>query len=145
MKTSFLLIVSLALVASLFSQSPSSKIDSAYLGIQRTQSSEVDTPKKAVEIMPEFPGGEEGLFKYLINNLNYPDKAIKKRTEGTVYLQFVVSKDGKVRDIEVLRGVSQELDNEAVRVIREMPTWKPGSHEGEVVSVYFAIPIKFRL
>ena len=98
-----------------------------------------------VEVNPEFPGGEEALFKFLGVNTKYPRKAKKKGKEGIVYVQFVVEVDGSIGDIEILRSVHKLLDEEAVRVIRSMPRWEPGKQRGEDVRVYYKLPFRFRL
>lgn len=94
------------------------------------------------EEMPEFNGN---LIEYLCENITYPDSAKIKGIEGTVYVIFIVEKDGTISNTEVIRGVSEELDNEALRVISEMPKWKPGKYDGQNVRVQYAIPIKFKL
>lgn len=98
-----------------------------------------------VEKMPRFPGGDKALMNYLANNVHYPEKAKKQGTQGTVYLHFVINKDGSVSDVKVLRGVSPELDAEAVRVVKAMPKWIPGEQKGQKVRVAFNLPIKFSL
>ena len=98
-----------------------------------------------VEDEPEFPGGVEALYKYLAENIKYPVLAKEKGTQGRVYVTFVVEKDGSVTDAKVLRGVSEEVDAEALRVINAMPKWKPGMQQGVPVRVQYNIPIIFKL
>lgn len=98
-----------------------------------------------VEVEPEFPGGVEALYKYLAENIKYPVLAKEKGTQGRVYVTFVVEKDGSVTDAKVLRGVSEEVDAEALRVINAMPKWKPGMQQGVPVRVQYNIPIIFKL
>ena len=98
-----------------------------------------------VETMPEFNGGQEGLFNYLQNNLVYPKKAKENGIEGTVVVNFVVGTDGQTRNVKILNSVNQLLDAEAVRVVRVMPKWTPGYQKGEKVSVSYNLPIKFSL
>lgn len=98
-----------------------------------------------VEKMPTFPGGEEKMYKYLQNTIKYPPIAQENGIQGTVYLNFVVGKDGKIRDIKVLRGVDKLLDAEAIRVVKKMPPWKAGKQRGKAVSVTYNLPIKFTL
>lgn len=100
---------------------------------------------KVVEVDPEFPGGEEALYKYLAENIKYPEKAKKNKVEGRVYITFVIEKDGTVSDAKVLRSVNEELDAEALRVINAMPKWKPGMQRGVPVRVQYNIPITFKL
>lgn len=99
-----------------------------------------------VESMPEFPGGgQEALFKYLQKEMKYPQIAKENGIQGTVFVNFVVGKDGKIRDVKILRGVNKMLDEEAVRVVKAMPAWKPGKQRGKNVSVSYNLPIKFTL
>ena len=100
---------------------------------------------KVVEVDPEFPGGEEALYKYLAENIKYPEKAKNEKIEGRVYITFVIEKDGTVSDAKVLRSVNEELDAEALRVINAMPKWKPGTQRGVPVRVQYNIPISFKL
>ena len=100
---------------------------------------------KVVEVDPEFPGGEEALYKYLAENIKYPIMAKNNKVEGRVYITFVIEKDGTVSDAKVLRSVNEELDAEALRVINAMPKWKPGTQRGVPVRVQYNIPITFKL
>lgn len=99
-----------------------------------------------VESMPEFPGGQQALFKYLGDNVKYPVIAQENGIQGRVICQFVVNKDGSIVDIEVVRsGGDPSLDKEAVRVIKSMPKWKPGKQRGKPVRVKFTLPVNFKL
>ena len=98
-----------------------------------------------VEQMPEFPGGMEALFKYMAENMKYPEDAKKQQVEGRVLVQFSVETDGSVSNTEVLMRVFPSLDAEAVRVISGMPKWIPGKQNGKVVRVKYTIPVSFRL
>lgn len=98
-----------------------------------------------VEQMPEFPGGQNAMLTYLRTNIEYPDSARVKQIEGRVYLRFVVDKDGNVVNPEVARSVDPLLDEEAIRVVRQMPKWTPGKQNGKAVNVYFTLPISFSL
>ncbi len=99
-----------------------------------------------VEKMPEFPGGQQALFKYLSENVKYPVIAQENGIQGRVICQFVVNKDGKIVDVEVVRsGGDPSLDKEAVRVIKSMPNWKPGQQRGKAVRVKYTVPVNFRL
>lgn len=95
--------------------------------------------------MPEFPGGTEALYNYLKSNLKYPDKARKAKTEGRVYVNFVVSRTGKVLYPYVERGIGHGCNEEAVRLVKNMPPWKPGKQKGKPVLVRYIIPVSFRL
>ena len=98
-----------------------------------------------VEEMPQFPGGEKALMEYIAKNLTYPQEARDKGVEGRVFIGMVIEKDGSVSNVKVLRGISQECDAEAVRVISSLPKWKPGKMKGEPVQVSYQIPINFKL
>jgi len=97
------------------------------------------------EEMPQFPGGEKALMEYIAKNLTYPQEARDKGVEGRVFIGMVIEKDGSVSNVKVLRGISQECDAEAVRVISSLPKWKPGKMKGEPVQVSYQIPINFKL
>lgn len=97
-----------------------------------------------VEQMPEFPGGMEALFKYMAENMKYPEDAKKQQVEGRVLVQFIVETDGSVSNTEVLKRVFPSLDAEALRVISGMPKWIPGKQNGKVVRVKYTIPVSFR-
>ncbi len=98
-----------------------------------------------VEKMPEFPGGEEAMKRYLSRNIRYPLIAQENGIQGRVICQFVVNADGKIVDVEVVRGVEASLDAEAVRVIKSMPAWTPGKQGGKSVRVKYTLPIRFKL
>ena len=98
-----------------------------------------------VEEMPEFPGGELALRKFLANAIKYPVIAQENGIEGKVYVSFVVGKDGHVSDAWVVRSVDPSLDKEALRVVSSLPTWKPGKQRGQPVRVAFSVPISFVL
>ena len=99
-----------------------------------------------VESMPEFPGGQQALFKYLSENVKYPVIAQENGIQGRVICQFVVNKDGSIVDVEVVRsGGDPSLDKEAIRVIKSMPNWKPGKQRGKAVRVKYTVPVNFKL
>lgn len=104
-----------------------------------------DSVYKIVEKMPVFAEGEKGLFDYLVSNIKYPVEAKKKGTEGVVFVTFIVEKDGSVSNVKVLRGIGSGCDEEAVRVVRQMPKWTPGYLEGKPVRVVFNLPVKYML
>ena len=103
----------------------------------------------SVEEMPEFPGGEDALMQFIAKETKYPRKAKRKNITGTVFVGFVVDQNGNVTNVEVKRGVKGKkaglLHNEAIRVVRSLPKWKPGKQGGKNVSVGFIVPIKFSL
>jgi protein TonB len=99
----------------------------------------------SVEEMPEYPGGTTALLKFINDNLVYPEAAIENHIQGRVVLKFVVMPDGSVNRIEVLRGIDSLLDNEALKVIKTLPGFKPGKQNGVPVPVWFTIPVTFKL
>ena len=99
-----------------------------------------------VESMPEFPGGQQALFKYLAENVKYPVIAQENGIQGRVICQFVVNKDGSIVDVQAVRSSGEpSLDKEAIRVIKSMPKWKPGKQRGKPVRVKYTVPVNFRL
>jgi periplasmic protein TonB len=98
-----------------------------------------------VEDDPTFPGGQSALMQYLQSNLRYPTMAREAGIQGTVFVTFVVERDGSITDVRVLRGVGGGLDEEAIRVVRNMPRWTPGRQRGQAVRVQFNLPIRFVL
>jgi TonB family protein len=97
------------------------------------------------QVPPAFPGGEQQLLKFLFTNIIYPEKAKENNWQGVVVMRFVIQKNGVVTDVEVIKSVQKVLDNEAMRVIKAMPRWKPGSVNGRPVRVRFTLPITFIL
>lgn len=124
---------------------PEKKEDSQKVAQPETRTESGEEVFTVVEEMPEFPGGLEALLKYLHNTLKYPAVAENKKEQGRVVVEFVVDKDGSVTDTKIVRGVSQELDEEALRVVREMPKWKPGKQKGEIVRTKYTLPVMFKL
>lgn len=98
-----------------------------------------------VEQMPSFPGGDAELMKYLGKNTKYPAIAKDAGIQGTVYVTFVVDKNGKVQDAKVLRSIGGGCDEEAIRVVEKMPDWSPGKQRGKTVPVQYNLPIRFTL
>ena len=98
-----------------------------------------------VEQMPEFPGGAQALFGFVAKNIRYPKAAEDAGIQGRVIVTFVVMKDGSIGEVKVAKGVSPELDGEAVRCVKSMPKWKPGMQKGQAVNVKYTIPLTFRL
>ena len=103
----------------------------------------VAAPSSALDQMPEFPGGMEALNTYLRNNIRYPQEAQKAGIQGRVIIQFIVSKDGSITDAEVVESVDPQLDAEGLRLIKNMPRWKPGMRKGQAVRVKQTLPIRF--
>jgi TonB family protein len=99
----------------------------------------------SVEVLPEFQDGIKGWIDYLKANLKYPEEAKKNKITGRVIMSFVVDKTGSLEDIKVLRGVEKSLDEEALRILRTSPKWKPGIQNGRPVKVAYTMPIFFQL
>ena len=102
-----------------------------------------DTVYFSVEQMPQFPGGEAALMKYIQENLKYPKG--KEDIEGDVMLQFIVKKNGEVGEVNVVRSLGKDFDQEAIRVIKSLPKFKPGRQKGKAVSVWYTLPVQFKL
>ena len=100
---------------------------------------------RSVEQMPQFPGGEAALMKYLQSHINYPPMAAENNIQGRVVVQFVVDKTGKVGEVKVVRSVDKDLDREAVRVCKSLPKFTPGRQNGQAVSVWYTLPVTFKL
>jgi len=98
-----------------------------------------------VEEFPRFPGGPDALSGFLTNNLRYPQTAREQSIGGTVYLSFIINTDGSIDSIKVLQGVHWSLDEEAMRVVRDMPKWDPGKQRGKPVKVQITMPFRFRM
>ncbi len=98
-----------------------------------------------VEQQPEFAGGYEAMMNFIRKNMRYPASARRMGVDGTVYVSFVVSKDGSISEVKVIRGISADCDKEAMRVVGMMPAWRPGKQNGKPVFVRFVLPIKFQL
>ncbi len=102
-------------------------------------------PFYSLEEKPEFPGGESALMSYLAKSVRYPVIAQENNIQGTVYLSFIISKTGKVKNVSLLRGVDSALNKEAVRVVSNMPNWTPGRQGTKCVDVTYQVPIRFVL
>ncbi|SEW56208.1 energy transducer TonB [Chitinophaga arvensicola] len=110
------------------------------------KAADADGPLSFVEIMPEFPGGEAALAKYLGKNIRYPHLAQENGIQGTVFIQFVVNRDGTISQVKT-NGAAKGggLEEEAIRVVGKMPNWKPGKQNGQTVAVFFNLPVRFTL
>lgn len=118
----------------------------SFQGYSQTAKSTSDTGNvvMVVEQLPEFPGGTSQFYRYLAKNINYPDSARIKGIEGTVFVSFEIDGYGQVSEVAIVKGVSPELDKEALRVIKGMPRWKPGKQSGRPISVTQQVPVKFK-
>lgn len=111
---------------------------------QEVTSTSTDT-FNVVEQMPEFRGGEPAFYSFLDKNLNYPNEAKSKGIQGKVWLSFIINEDGRVSNVEILRGIGGGCEQEAKRVMELMPPWIPGKQDGKAVKVRFRFPINFTL
>ncbi len=120
------------------------------INIQAPIAAPIEDPEEnrihvVVERMPEFPGGEAAMQQFIARSIRYPVIAQENGIQGRVVVQFVVNTDGKIVDVEVVRGVEESLDREAIRVVKTMPPWTPGRQGGKAVRVKYTLPIRFRL
>ncbi len=104
-----------------------------------------DSTYTVVDHMPQFPGGDTALNNFLKKNIHYPENAAGAGIEGTVYVSFVINGDGSIDNVSLLRDIGGGCGDEAVRVVKLMPKWKPGKQNGNAVSVKYYLPIKFQL
>lgn len=127
-------------IALLFAQSNNSKIEC------KTQFDSISnrTIYSIVDKLPEFPGGIDTMKKYISTNIKWPNDG-QDDFQGTVYVSVIVETDGTLSNITILKGIYDLSDNEALRIIENMPKWKPGKCNGQIVPVKYCIPIKFRM
>ena len=111
----------------------------------KIKKTDTDTIYNVVEVAPEFPGGMDKMASYLSENIKYPEEAKEKGVSGRVFISFVIEKDGLVTDVKVMRSIGGGCDEEAVRVVKAMPKWKPGLQKGKPVRVSYVLPIFFKL
>jgi len=97
-----------------------------------------------VDQRPQYPGGEPALYRFLSQQIRYPDLAARQRIEGSVLVRFVIEDDGKVAKAEIVNGIGMGCDEEALRVIKNMPHWIPGQKEGKTVPVYSSLAVNFK-
>lgn len=117
----------------------------AIVEMQEEEEEEEEEVFVVVEHMPEFPGGDLALRKYIAEHVQYPEIAKENGLQGKVYIQFVINAKGEVEQVKVARGVDPALDKEAIRVVQGLPKWKPGSQSGKPVRVSYNVPINFQL
>jgi TonB family protein len=123
---------------------PKSKREVAYKNKENTSKTNDDV-FVIVDEMPEYPGGVVALKNFLAQTVKYPAEAAKKGIQGKVYVTFVVQKDGNIGETKIARGVSPELNAEALRVVKLLTNWKPGKQKGQEVAVQYTVPINFAL
>jgi TonB family protein len=104
-----------------------------------------DTTWQQVDIMPLYPGGDEALLKFIAENIIYPNASKTKGTQGRVIVKFCVTSKGSVSSCEILKGVSEDIDAEAIRVVNSLVKFKPGIKDGKPVPVWYMVPINFAL
>lgn len=127
----------------------STQVDEYKVPVAVAQEEEAEVQEQeifqVVENAPAFPGGDGARMKFLQDNIRYPAMARESGIQGTVYVTFVVERSGAVTDVKILRGIGGGCDEEAVRVVKNMPKWEPGKQRGKPVRVQFNMPIKFTL
>ena len=104
-----------------------------------------DKVLEKAEVMPQFPGGDQAMMKFVSENVQYPEEAKEKEISGRVFVGFNVEKDGSIGEVKLLREIGGGCDEEAVRVVKGMPKWKPGKQDGKPVRVHFILPLTFKL
>ena len=104
-----------------------------------------DKVLEKAEVMPQFPGGDQAMMKFVSENVQYPEEAKEKEISGRVLVGFIVEKDGSVNEVKVVKGIGGGCDEEAVRVVKAMPKWKPGKQKGKPVRVHYTLPLTFKL
>ena len=104
-----------------------------------------DKVLEKAEVMPEFPGGEQAMMDFVGKNVQYPKEAMEKEISGRVLVGFIVEKDGSVNEVKIVRGIGGGCDEEAVRVVKAMPKWKPGKQDGKTVRVSYTMPFFFKM
>jgi protein TonB len=104
-----------------------------------------DKVLEKAEVMPQFPGGDQAMMKFVSENVQYPEEAKEKEISGRVMVGFIVEKDGSISDVKVVKGIGGGCDEEAVRVVKAMPKWKPGKEKGKPVRVSYMMPFTFKL
>lgn len=104
-----------------------------------------DKVLEKAEVMPQFPGGNQAMMKFVSENVQYPEEAKEKEISGRVLVGFIVEKDGSVNEVKIVRGIGGGCDEEAVRVVKAMPKWKPGKQDGKTVRVSYTMPFFFKM
>ena len=116
-----------------------------YIDVEKEDDFNPDSIYRVTEVSPQFPGGSQALYDYLKENVNYPAQCREAKIQGRVLINFLVEKDGSIKNASVLKSAHPLLDAEALRVISEMPNWKPGMEHGTPVRVLYTVPVNFRL
>ena len=124
---------------------PKTKKEDVVVNAMSVAAPDKDGVYDQVDILPVFPGGDQGLFGWLSQNIRYPAEAQKLAIQGKVLVEYVIDTDGSIKNARISRSVNELLDKEALRVINAMPNWTPGKHNDKVVKVRYTLPIQFRL
>ncbi len=140
---STLLLVSISVVAVL--QMACSKEETQKVEPTVEQPNKAEEAYTITEQMPQFPGGTKAMFQYFASRVKYPKELEAKNIEGVVFVSFIVDTDGSIRDVELLRGIADAADQQALEITANMPNWEPGYHKGKAVPVKFNLPIRFTL
>ena len=141
----FLCNASLCTCLILLSFSAAFSSSSAFMSADTTVQAAADSIFKTVDEPASYPGGMDALVKFLQHNVRYPASARKNGEQGSVFVSMLVDKSGALSDFEIIKGVSESLDQEALRVVALFPGWIPGKNKGAVVRSRFVLPIKFKL
>ena len=139
---SFLLLLLTATAGTAFAQQAQFSADAATSPAETLVAA--PTVYHAADVMPAFPGGNEAFGKFLRDKMKYPDEALRRGASGKVIVQFVVDERGRILDPKVVKGLGFGLDEEALRLVRIMPWWTPGTVAGQPVRVAYTLPIVFR-
>ena len=119
--------------------------NSTMLLIHNSETNSVDTVYTIVDEMPEYPGGNTELRRYIAEHIQYPSIAKENGISGKVYVRFVINEKGEIENVQISKGIDPSLDKEAIRVVKNQPIWKPGKIQGKTVKVLSTIPIIFQL
>jgi len=114
------------------------------IGLGNIVSLQAQDVYRKVDVMPEFPGGQAALSQFITKNITWPQVTNDAVKEGTVYVTFVVEKDGSLTQIKALKGIGEGFEREAENVVKKMPKWTPGKQGGEAVRVMLSLPIEFK-
>lgn len=104
-----------------------------------------EEPAKAIIIEASYPGGQEELMKYISLSMKYPQDAMENGFQGKVYVGFIVNTDGTISEVEIKRGIQESLDQEALRIIKNMPNWEPAEQDGQAINSSYTLPVSFKL
>ncbi|MGZ3822676.1 MAG: energy transducer TonB, partial [Mucilaginibacter sp.] len=112
---------------------------------QKKDTTNTDQIFLAAEKQPEFEGGLENFYKFVSSHIQYPQESLKNRIEGKVFVAFVVEKDGSLSDVKILRGLTDDINQESIRVVKISPLWIPGMQNGKAVRSQYTVMLKFKL